>query len=278
MPFFICGNSHLNDNIEIKSAFNINNAGYSKIDTTISITDRPNGRFDYQIIYIKNGIGHFEKDNIVTEVKQNHIYIYRPYEPQKYTYYPQDKTETYWIHFGGYEVENFLKELNLTENIYEYENPTLYTDKINLIINELRIKKLGYTEVCVSHLKQLLCDIARSQTSLLHIKQEYIVERIHNYIVANYPYNFTTEELAMHFKISTSHLLKLFKQHTGYSPMYFRTQLRVQAAKTLLLDSTTPISEISKSVGYDDELYFSKVFKKSTGFSPSNYRKIKSEK
>ena len=72
-------------------------------------TYRPKGRLDYQIIYITAGCGHFHFDNVNNEtiVPAGNIVLYRPKELQKYEYYGEDKTEVYWIHFTGSNVNKF---------------------------------------------------------------------------------------------------------------------------------------------------------------------------
>ena len=68
------------------------------------VTHRPNGRKDYQLLYIASGKAHFfinEKEKIVTA---GNIIVYVPDEPQEYVYYKEDKTNVYWVHFTGSET------------------------------------------------------------------------------------------------------------------------------------------------------------------------------
>jgi len=71
---------------------------------------------------------------------------------------------------------------------------------------------------------------------------------------------------------SSSYFRKLFKEVTGLSPIMYFNRMRIEYAKTLLQqDSTLSIKEIAASAGFPDPYYFSRVFKKITGFSPSDY-------
>ena len=71
-------------------------------------TYRPRGRLDYQIIYISSGLVHFHFDNPENEtiITAGHIVLFRPKELQKYEFYGKDKTQIYWIHFTGSNVNN----------------------------------------------------------------------------------------------------------------------------------------------------------------------------
>jgi len=68
-----------------------------------------------------------------------------------------------------------------------------------------------------------------------------------------------------------AHLFNAFKARTGLSPKQYLTKIRIDKAKELLAGPLT-IDQIASSVGFNDALYFSRQFKKSTGMSPSEYR------
>ena len=83
------------------------------------------------------------------------------------------------------------------------------------------------------------------------------------------------ETIAKELRISSGHLRYLFKKSKGIAPKAYLTQLRMNRAAELLETTNYTIGEISKSVGYDDALCFSKAFKKVTKLSPYNYRASK---
>ena len=73
--------------------------------------------------------------------------------------------------------------------------------------------------------------------------------------------------------MSVSWFIRNFKKYTGMTPMQFIVSLRVNNAQILLEQTNYSIYEIAKIVGYDDQLYFSRLFRKQKGVSPSQYRK-----
>lgn len=80
------------------------------------------------------------------------------------------------------------------------------------------------------------------------------------------------EEYAKTHHMSISTLSRMFKHHTGLTPLQFLLNIRLSAAKNLLKDTNLTISEISSMVGYDNPLYFSRLFHKHVGITPRDYR------
>ncbi|MGN8647249.1 AraC family transcriptional regulator [Gracilibacillus sp. HCP3S3_G5_1] len=94
-----------------------------------------------------------------------------------------------------------------------------------------------------------------------------------DYIESNYQRNITLEEVADEVGLSSYYLSKLFKEHFHITFVEYVTQTRIAKAKDLLLDDRVSLKEIALTIGYKDPNYFSRVFKKETGVSPSDYRK-----
>ena len=94
-----------------------------------------------------------------------------------------------------------------------------------------------------------------------------------SYINDNYADRIALQDVAQYTCLSPNYLSQLFKQETGKSFLEYLTHCRVEAAKKLLVQSNLTISEIAFKLGYDMPSYFSEVFKRSEGFTPSQYRK-----
>ncbi|UCF96271.1 MAG: response regulator [Spirochaetaceae bacterium] len=94
-----------------------------------------------------------------------------------------------------------------------------------------------------------------------------------SYINENYANRIALQDVAHYTCLSPNYLSQLFKQETGKSFLEYLTHCRVEAAKKLLVQSNLAISEIAFKLGYDMPSYFSEVFKKSEGITPSQYRK-----
>ena len=79
-------------------------------------------------------------------------------------------------------------------------------------------------------------------------------------------------DVAAFVGIDRSHLYTVFKQTLGVSPKEYLTEYRLRRACALLLEPALSVTAVANSVGFENNLYFSKVFRKRTGLSPSEYR------
>ena len=85
--------------------------------------------------------------------------------------------------------------------------------------------------------------------------------------------NTNISEYAEMFNISVSYFIHLFTQQFGVSPYQYLLNIRMSQAKYLLTETNMRINYIADNIGYDDPFYFSRIFKKHIGVSPSAYRK-----
>lgn len=244
-------------------------------------TYRPKGRLDYQIIYIASGVGHFHFDKTENEtiVPAGNIVLYRPKELQKYEYYGEDKTEVYWIHFTGSDVKNILRKYGLKdkERIFHVGSSMEYERIFKMIINELQRCQDNYEEMLSLLLTHLLIVFDRELSRKRVIANEYMDREMDNavsYFSENYNKDISIEQYAESRGMSVSWFIRNFKKFTGTAPMQFIVSMRINNAQILLEQTNYTINEIAKIVGYDDQLYFSRLFRKQKGFSPSQYRKI----
>jgi AraC-like DNA-binding protein len=82
----------------------------------------------------------------------------------------------------------------------------------------------------------------------------------------------TLQELSGYAGLSVSHFSAVFRDKTGYSPIEYFNHLKIQKACQYLMFSTATVKEISGRLGVEDQYYFSRMFSKLMGMSPSEYR------
>ncbi len=104
-------------------------------------------------------------------------------------------------------------------------------------------------------------------------ESEEIMQQIVMEIQESYQEEITLQGLAKKYHISESRLSVKLKEMQGMSFTKYLTSKRIQKAKELLADERLSVEQVAEMVGYKDYYYFTKVFKKSTGISPSKYRK-----
>ncbi len=94
------------------------------------------------------------------------------------------------------------------------------------------------------------------------------------YIAEHYMQDISLEEMAQQVDLSPAYFSKLFKMVEGVNYIEYLTQVRIEQSKKLLRTTTLPVKTIATTVGYMDEKYFRKLFKKIVGIKPSDYRKL----
>lgn len=242
-------------------------------------TWRPRGRLDYQLLYVSSGKAHFFINGEDKEVTAGSMVLFLPRQEQHYEYYGKDKTEVYWVHFTGSDVKNILRkcEIPLDENIFYSGSSASYTTLFKEIIHEFQTCSVGYEKMVDMYLRQLFITIQRTRqekkqpTMSAYLQDEMQYAR--RYFIDHYNDNINIEEFAQSRNMSVSWFLRNFKQTTKLSPMQYILNIRMNNAVSLLETTEYNVTEISAIVGYDNPLYFSRVFKKMKGVSPSDYRK-----
>ncbi len=131
-------------------------------------------------------------------------------------------------------------------------------------------KRPGYTIRCKGLLYLLMYQLLNQSDHMVERNQyerqlSGILEMIENNIVRC----FTVTELADAAKLSPSYFRNIFKQYTGYSPIQYQHFLKMMHARDLLLSEHYNVSEVAAMVGISDESYFSRLFKKVMGVTPS---------
>lgn len=241
-------------------------------------TWRPKGRVDFQLLYIASGKAHFhfgEKEEIVTA---GHMVLYRPKEPQKYEYYGTDQTEAYWVHFTGGNVTNLLRSYGLTNDkkVFYCGSDLEYKNLFRAMIQELQMCREDYPEMLEIYLRQIFIKLHRYLNTVSRVDNSQIAEEIDKatmYFSEHYNEDICIEEYAKTHNMSTSWFIRNFKQYTGSTPMQYILSIRLHNAEALLKSNQYNVTEIASIIGYDNPLYFSRIFKKAKGLSPSEYRK-----
>ena len=119
--------------------------------------------------------------------------------------------------------------------------------------------------MCMDYAKRMR-NLRKSKISSLHIAVclDYIYDHLHTHI--------TAEQLAKLTGLNISYLSRLFKKETGQSFVSYLTDYRMDRAEEMVLNTDEKSYKIAEKVGYQDANYFSYVFKKKFGVSPSKYR------
>ena len=175
-------------------------------------------------------------------------------------------------------MKNLLRKYGFKDNrrVFPVGSSLEYEHIFKQIILELQRCQDDYEEMLALLLTRRLIVFKRELSREHILKNEYL-DREMDYAVSyfneNYNKDISIEQYAESRGMSVSWFIRNFKKYTGLTPMQFIVSRRINNAQLLLEQTNYSINEIAKVVGYDNQLYFSRLFRKQKGFSPSQYRK-----
>lgn len=185
-----------------------------------------------------------------------------------------------WIGFRGNQAEAILNQISISQH-----SPTVNTGsrkQLPVLFHQIEAALRKANSNCDlqtgGYLRLLLAEYALNR-AVYHPEQrkplsdaQRQVEQAIRWITLQYSQPVSIDSMAQSLGYHRTHLSKIFKAHTGMSPMNFLLKIRMERAKLLLLQQDLTIENIASSVGFADPLYFSKQFKKWSGSSPTEFR------
>ena len=173
--------------------------------------------------------------------------------------------------YSGFFPENPVQNVSTARPVQELVDQMIEARE-NTFANVLRrngLLKIFFAELVEYHNKQLVEEQLKNVNDTE--KSPHIRKAI-TYITDNYASRIKINELADYVGVNRSYLASSFKKATGYSPKEYLLSLRMEKAKSLLEKTDMPINSVANSVGYTDQLAFSRMFKEYSGISPKAFR------
>lgn len=177
-----------------------------------------------------------------------------------------------WLNWSNKEAN--IGRIKINDDRYFQEISQLFS-KIDI---ELKSSHFFKEDVATTLLEYLLMKCISAEKIEVIPSIDHRVLSTCDLILSNLASNDSIDSVAEKVFLSPSRLSHLFKQSLGISFIQWRELQRISEAKKLLYFSNISILNIAKSLGYDDSLYFSKIFKKHTGLSPTEFRAIERHK
>lgn len=238
----------------------------------------PGVRDIYKIHFIHSGRGVVRAEGVTHELTAGQAFLAYP---ERVIFYQADGTDpwTYsWIGFCGDQVEDILSRTRLSPANPVFPMDTRLMPQLYELLNEaednaatrdLRLQALLHE--FLTRLVELAPASGRLASARVQAKESYI-HRCLDFLHGHYSEEITVGQLAAIVGLDRKYLSSLFKQATGLPPQQYLLHYRMEKACALLRKGHYSIGEVARSVGYQDALLFSKMFKKSVGVSPSDYR------
>lgn len=253
----------------------INSSGYYDGVVPAFPVYRPNGRRDFFFSYNHSGKIYVSHHGETLEMNQGDVLIFCPGESQHYWYDKTDYVKNYWIHFTGYGAQKLISQLEIPSGIpYHIGFTTEIGDLIEKIILEINGGHVGSQLYAVGILVQMLALVSRRVAENLPeniaIRNEHIF-KVQEFIKAHYHQKLLIRELAAMSYLSANRFTNVFHELIGVTPQRYITDLRLQKSIELMKMTDWNIHQIAEAVGYEDQAYFSRLFKKYTQMSPTDF-------
>ncbi len=259
--------------------------------------------YDYEIIFVTKGRIIVETNNEKYFVNENQFHIMSP--NIKHTrYFNKDESCDYFnIHldfFYDQYMPDFSAKIVYTEYITPIEltkrqqkrtpsfanvitcvSPEKTTKLFETLFSKYKNTKIIYKQIllksiCLKIIHEIILSCDKTNISLFNVKTgKYndLVNKFIDYVENNYKLEITPQNFIKDKGLSLGHFIKIFKQEKILTPNEYIIEYRLSLAKELLKSGRYFVYEVSEMVGYENEFYFSRLFKKREGCSPAEYIK-----
>ena len=236
---------------------------------------------DYgMIIYCIAGKGWYRIEDQRYEIKENQFIIIPPYKAYSFGASNDDPWTIYWLHFKGDLMRHFIPNQYAPGTIVPGDSSRVL-DRLNLFEEIFKSFSMGYVKEYMIYSSMCLYSLLASfiyleqyrLTNLPSPKEYSFSSKVIHYLEENIHKSITLEQISSYFKYSPSHFCTLFQRETGVSPINYFIRLKMQKACQYLELTNMKIGEIASLLDFDEPAYFSKIFTKTIGQSPTQYRK-----
>ena len=235
----------------------------------------PGIRDHYLIHLVVSGKGVFEVGGRTYEVVPGDLFFARPSQLIRYTADEVQPWEYSWVGFNGACAHKLAAQLPFTDAAPVHHTQDLEGMRAALssiyssrgLQPQDEAAMVGYLYLFID---ALMRETSESRPHSTSSSSQYVLNAI-KYIQFNYSHDISIDYVAKSVGVSRSHLYRVFMLNVGKSPIDYLTEYRVNEACKLLRSGTLSIAEVAASVGFLDQFYFSRVFKRAKGVPPSKY-------
>lgn len=238
---------------------------------TVSVGRRIN---EYQMVYIPSGRGTLEMNEQCYPVEAGSLFILFP--DIRHAYHPDPATgwTEFWVGFSGPQVDALLASgiISPAKPLFRPGYQAKLVSGFQTIFEQVKLQPPLYQfRVCAEVMRLLAETLSLERLSSQPTRSQEIVEQAKAFIEGHIGTVFDLERLGAEVRLSIPHLNEVFKSYTGMTPYQYCIHAKINRAKEILARGERSVKEISWQVGFDDPYYFSRLFKKKTGYSPSQW-------
>lgn len=238
-----------------------------------------------ELFYVVHGSGTFVAEGMEFSVGKNDMVIINPHvqhtekslytTPLEYIVLGIDGLAFSFDQIAS--VQDRMLIQTASGDVYKYNTQNSYVYAyLNIMLEEITKKEENYEAVCQNLLEVILLCMLRNNNLSIIQSSNILLNRecaqIKNYLDANYAENITLDTLASFSHMNKYYIAHAFTKYMGVSPITYLLQKRIEEGKSLLSSTSHSISQISTSLVFSSQSYFSQAFKKATGKTPIQYR------
>jgi AraC-like DNA-binding protein len=239
---------------------------------------RPNGIDQHILIYCAEGKGHAQVSNTNYQVSAGEFLLIPAHTPHFYAASDEAAWTIYWLHFKGRAADAMTA--SIINKFADYKGFVAYNGKRENLFEELYFnlergysnENILYVNMCLWHFIASFHFDAKYENNNAKNNNDTVSKAI-SFMQNNLGNTLTLHVIAQHVNLSISHFLSIFHKKTGFSPIEYFNYLKIQKACQYLQFTDDRLKVIAGHLGIEDCYYFSRMFKKLMGISPSEYRK-----
>lgn len=263
------------------SRLHITDIGYFPV-AALHKRKRVYGAPQHVLIYCTEGKGWVKIRDQKYNIEKNQFIILPANISHEYGASQSRPWTIYWIHFNGALAEFYAKDFSTPTSIIPSEESRIY-DRLLIFEDIFTALGRGLTKDNINFATSALyyflgsikyINIFRGVADK-HSQEKNIVDKALMYIQENIERNISLNELCEYVGYSVSHFTTLFKTHTNNTPVNYIIQIKMQEACKMLDLTDMKINQICYKIGIVDPYYFTRIFTKTIGITPSVYRKTK---
>ncbi|MCD7806870.1 MAG: AraC family transcriptional regulator [Lachnospiraceae bacterium] len=235
--------------------------------------ERRDGAEEYIFIYCTEGKGDIYVDGKRFTLRENEAFCIPRFRRHRYYACEEDPWSILWVHFKGEDARYYPVE---ECRIIKFTTANATNRMLFLFELLFRVLEGNYALGNFIYISQVLSLILaetyhrEKQNSVM--EQNKHVTSVIRYMQSHLNENLTLEQLVDEFGLSKSYLNVIFKKHTQHAPMDFFLHLKMREACRMLKVTELYVYEVAQRLGYRDQYYFSRIFKKVVGVSPNEYK------
>lgn len=251
---------------------------------------RTEGIEQYVLIYCVDGSGFYRLNGMTYKVHANQYFILPAGVPHEYGATEGDQWTIYWVHFQGDHSSIYAngadkpQDVRVTINSNIHNRNNIFEEILSTLHNGDGIEDLRFATSLLHYYLASLRYLRQYRKVSHHEQHEdktesnaatsfNVVEAAIHFMKENIERKITLQDILQYVGYSSTRFSALFKQQTGVSPLAYFNNMKIKLACTMMRKTDLHINQICYKLGIEDALYFSRMFSKAMGMSPSEYRK-----